>query len=262
MLVDYLFAEKRDGRALSPNWRERVVCPFCRMNNRQRLIAGLIRKVLRQDASTSRSVYFMEQVTPIFNWAEQEFPDHYIVGSEYLGDAYQGGTVIRGVRHEDAMNLSFESDSLDLIVSNDVYEHVPRPTKAFAECLRVLKPGGQMLMTIPFHSRADVSVARAVVEGGQISYLLPAEYHGNPVSTSGSLVFTDFGWDLLEEIRKAGFGDVAVELYASQYHGHYGLRFDRDPGEPSQTLDRTHFRGHRRLLLHRGHPHRRQDDNG
>lgn len=222
MLVDYLFAEKRNGQELVPNWRERVVCPFCGMNNRQRLVAGLIREILNKDDPSCRHVYFMEQVTPIFKWAEREFHNHNIVGSEYLGSAYQGGTVIRGVRHEDATNLNFESYSFDLVVSNDVFEHVPSSMKAFSECLRVLKPGGQMLMTIPFHSETDITVARAVSDGGQIRFLLPAEYHGNPVSTSGSLVFTDFGWDLLEEIRKTGFGDVVAEIYASQYYGHYG----------------------------------------
>lgn len=222
MLVDYLFAERRPGQALVPNWRERLECPFCGMNNRQRLIAGLVRKVLEKADGARRDVYFMEQVTPIFRWASRAFAGHSVVGSEYLDGELQGGAIRQGIRHEDAMNLSFANASFDLVVSNDVFEHVPDPFQAFAECARVLKPGGALLMTVPFHSGMDASAPRAVMDKGGIRFLLPPEYHGNPVSSSGSLVFTDFGWDMLEKIREAGFSDVSAELYASRYHGHCG----------------------------------------
>lgn len=222
MLVDYLFSQRVPGQKPVPNWRERLECPFCGMNNRQRLIAGLIKKILEQGESARKDIYFMEQVTPIFLWARKAFGEHNILGSEYLGDGLQAGTIKQGIRHEDAMNLSFADASLDLIVSNDVLEHVPNPFKAFSECARVLGHRGVLLMTVPFHSNMESSATRAVLGAEGIRYLLPPEYHGNPVSSKGSLVFTDFGWDLLEKIRDAGFGDVSVELYASRYYGHCG----------------------------------------
>ena len=120
------------------------------------------------------------------------------------------------------MNLSFDDDSLDLIVSSDVFEHVPDPYKAFAECARVLRPGGVMLVSIPFHSGSDSSVIRA--EWGQDGprHLLPPVYHGNPISAEGSLVYTDFGWDVLQSFQVAGFLDAIIEVYASAEFGHLG----------------------------------------
>ena len=144
------------------------------------------------------------------------------MGSEYLGYEYQSGQIIKGARHEDVMNLSFEDNSLDLIVSNDVFEHVPVPDKAFAECARVLRPGGVMLTTIPFHSGNDASVLRAKLNAEVLNHLLPPMFHGNPVSAEGSLVFTDFGWDVLGHMRMIGFTDVVVEVYADTEHGHLG----------------------------------------
>ena len=47
-------------------------------------------------------------------------------------------------------------------------------------------------------------------------------YHGNPVSADGSLVFTDFGWDILKEMQSSGFSDVSIEVYASAEFGHLG----------------------------------------
>jgi O-antigen biosynthesis protein len=219
-LVDMQSGGQRQNNGWHPNWRERLECPLCRMNNRQRLIATLINQKLAGEHT--KRIYFMEQVTPIYNWATTTFKNHHIIGSEYLGHHYEGGTVIKGIRHEDVENLSFSDGSLDLVVSNDVFEHVPNPAKAFAECARVLKSGGTLLATIPFYSNNDLSITRAKLVNGEIEHVLPPSYHGNPVSPEGSLVFTDFGWDVIKEIQAAGFSDVSVEVYASAELGHLG----------------------------------------
>lgn len=43
--------------------------------------------------------------------------------------------------------IPFERDSFDLVVSLDTIEHVPHPTGAVAELVRVLRPGGQLVLT-------------------------------------------------------------------------------------------------------------------
>lgn len=220
LLVDMQSGGRRVGDRWIPNWRERLVCPTCGMNNRQRLIAGLLEQEL--SGRSGLKVYFMEQVTPIFAWAQKRFSQHVLFGSEYLGHAYKGGTTINGLRHEDVEDLSFVDEEIDLIVSNDVFEHVPNPDRAFAECARVLCPGGVMLATIPFYVSSDASLVRARFVDGEIEYLLPPEYHGNPVSSNGSLVFTDYGWDLFDRLSDAGFGAAELELYGSRECGHLG----------------------------------------
>ncbi|MFH1112361.1 MAG: class I SAM-dependent methyltransferase [Pseudomonadota bacterium] len=219
-LVDMQSGGRKEGGRWTPNWRERLECPICRMNNRQRLMAALIKQML--EGKRNWRVYFMEHVTPIFNWACNTFRDHTIIGSEYLGYEYEGGSVVNGIRHEDAENLSFGNNELDLLISNDVFEHVPNVAKAFAECARVLKPGGVMLATIPFHSGNDDSVTRAKLVAGKLEHSLPPAYHGNPVSADGSLVFTDFGWDVIDDMRAAGFARVQIEIYGDDLYGHLG----------------------------------------
>ena len=191
------------------------------MNNRQRLVATLVKQELVD--KQAQHIYFMEQVTPIFRWANEVFgARHTITGSEYLGPQFGSGQTVRGVRHEDVENLSFADRELNLIVSNDVFEHVPNPAKAFNECARVLADGGSLLATIPFHVEYETSVARAQIVDGSIEHRLPPAYHGNPVSDLGSLVFTDFGWDVIDTMKEAGFADVTLELYASAEFGHLG----------------------------------------
>ena len=79
-----------------------------------------------------------------------------------------------------------------------------------------------MFVTIPFHCDNDESICRARVVRNQLQHILSPTYHGNPVSADGSLVFTDFGWDVLKEMRISGFSDACVELYASAEFGHLG----------------------------------------
>jgi len=57
---------------------------------------------------------------------------------------------------------------------------------------------------------------------GELECLLPEQYHGNPVSEKGSLVFYDFGWDILESCKAAGFNDAYLLSYYSLFYGHIG----------------------------------------
>ena len=49
------------------------------------------------------------------------------------------------VRMGDALDLPVESESADFVISNGVLNLAPDKQRAFAEVLRVLKPGGQFL---------------------------------------------------------------------------------------------------------------------
>ncbi len=146
-----------------------------------------------------------------------------VTGSEYLGPKFKPGTIVKGIRHEDLQHLSFADDSFDIIVSCEVFEHIPDPDQGLAETFRVLRPGGQLILTIPFFARNPASVRRAGLENGVLRYYLPKEFHYNPLSRNGSLVFTDFSWDLLARLHAAGFEDPRA-LYAwSAECGHLSL---------------------------------------
>ena len=247
--VDYQAGGNPDD---GPNWRERMVCPSCHMSNRQRLIASLVWQEIAQ-AETQQRIYLMEQTTPLYIWMRNRFKAHSITGSEYFGKRFESGTLITpfdfqaswnarhplrslwhrfilsyamirmgGIVHEDATGLSFGDKSLNIVVSDDVFEHIPSPEAAFAECARVLKPGGILFATIPFHSAADASVTRARVDAGEITHFLPETYHGNPISDRGSLVYTDFGWDIIDTMDACGFANTTVEVYRDVRCGHLG----------------------------------------
>lgn len=119
--------------------------------------------------------------------------------SQFL-PGFARGAVVDGVRNEDLRSLTFSDNSLDLLVTQDVLEHVPDPDSAFREIARVLRPGGLHLFTVPVYAKPTRERARQRPDG-TIELLDAPEYHGNPVDPNGSLVITEWGPDLLDRIR-------------------------------------------------------------
>jgi SAM-dependent methyltransferase len=48
--------------------------------------------------------------------------------------------------------IPFDDRSFDVVVANQVFEHIPQPRPAFAEIARVLKPGGTLIALFPDNS--------------------------------------------------------------------------------------------------------------
>ena len=52
---------------------------------------------------------------------------------------------------EDGENLPLENNSIDFVFSSEVIEHIYDIENAFLEISRILKPGGKLLLTTPYH---------------------------------------------------------------------------------------------------------------
>jgi SAM-dependent methyltransferase len=108
------------------------------------------------------------------------------------------------IRHEDLHALSFADESFDLVITSDIFEHVRRPMVAFAEIRRVLKTGGWHVFTVPVQAPIPAcSVARVDTSGDTDVHLLPPYYHGDGKGGK-SLVYTDFGQDLIASLEAIG----------------------------------------------------------
>lgn len=66
-------------------------------------------------------------------------------------------SAVPGTRHcavvADAFALPFASGSFDCVISSEVIEHVQDPAAFLAELLRVVKPGGQCVISTPYNER-------------------------------------------------------------------------------------------------------------
>lgn len=199
----------------SPNYREQMTCGDCRLNARNRAMIDLLeRRLVRLD---SPSIYLTEQVSPLYRWLKARCPD--VLGSEYVGER-TSARLLAWLRHlclrrerlnlADVTALNLATDSRDVLICCDVLEHVPDYPAALREFARVLRSGGWLLLTVPFMADTGQTVVRARIDAdGRVEHLLPSEYHEDTTSSQGVLAYYNFGWDLLERLRIAGFERAA-----------------------------------------------------
>jgi SAM-dependent methyltransferase len=168
----------------------------CRANLRYELIGSY----LREEFSTvsQLDVLELDPASPISNFLR----DARSYTSSFFRDNIAPGTRRKdGAVCQDITKLTYANESLDLIVSSDVLEHVPDAEAAFRETARVLRPGGAHVFTVPPRSKTR---RRAYVHEAQIVHLTHPEYHSDPLNPSGILTFWDYGPDLPAKIDTAG----------------------------------------------------------
>jgi len=202
-----------------PNLREGLVCE-CGLSNRNRLIYSAI--TLEKPSEPDMRIAILERTSTLYRRLQETFPQ--IIGSEYIGEGVPGGTLhtVGGlsVRHESITGLSFPSCSLDVIVHNDVLEHVFNYRKALEELHRVLRKGGSLIFTCPFFFMLNRELQKArILTDGSIEFLMEPEYHGDPINPQGALTFYHYGWGLLDDLIQCGFMDVRVGVNYDVFSG-------------------------------------------
>ena len=216
------FLEPLTGRCAAPasiksfdtNWREGLVLDG--INSRMRAVLRVIEKTFSPDEYPGLRIYAPEATTAFALRMRGIFPR--FIGSEYI-EGPDPRSALYPILFEDLTALSLPDDMFNLLTSNEVLDHVPDLDGALREMCRVLKRGGWHIGTHPFLFSTEKSQRRACIEGGEIVHLLEPEYHGNPMSIAGSLVFETPAWDILERCRRAGFSSSAMRFIVSESSG-------------------------------------------
>jgi len=220
------------------NLRETGTCAICRSKNRQRQIAYVLCAAISEQAGfsirrladlhrvASFSLYNTE-ATGALHAALLSLPGY--VASEYFGPERVPGEVVGGVQHEDLTNLSFPDCSFDVVLSSEVFEHIPEPYRAHREVWRVLRPGGRHIFTVPFHQTGYLDdVLAEPGEGDKPLIVRRALYHDDPLRPKGALVYTIFSLEMLIQLRRIGFRTYMYRLYRPLWGilGSNGLVFE------------------------------------
>jgi len=208
--------------AHTDNLRETILCHHCGANLRYQDVASVLLKVANSKKLTlidalsefsEMSIYLLESYGPIYDKLCR-LP--HFTCSEFFEDVAVGSSKGK-IRCEDVQNLSFPDEIFDIIITQDIFEHVAEPEKGFSEIHRVLKPGGFHITTIPFERSLDKNRKRATYANGEIVHILPPVCHGDAIRDG--LVFTDFGLELFDMMQDAGF---IVSKYETEYAGYRG----------------------------------------
>jgi len=195
--------------------REDLKCARCKSSSRQRAVIDYLARTF--PALGEMHVYEPSPTQPGTGYIRKHSSIH--TGSFY-------STAFHPERPDDLLiqdlqSLSFADDCFDLVVSQDVFEHIADPRKAFAEVSRVLKPGGSHVFTIPWYPDQKTE-PRAEMKDDKVHHLQAPEYHSDPYDYNGSLVFTRFGSDTTRIIMKSSGMQTSITKAEDYRKGIYG----------------------------------------
>jgi|GEM_PF-4587649 len=204
--------EPQEIEIVGENYRETI--KYNGTISRHRSVLFELKKYMEETGLRNNDIkiYSPEFITEFASFMRKHFP--FYVGSEL-------NPSIPEIPHQDLENLTFSDSSFDVVIYNDIFEHLWNIERAMMEIYRVLKAGGILIATFPFASFSEKTRIKArKLPNGQIEYLEPPEYHGDPLNPSeGSLVVSIPGWDIIDLAKSVGFSDAYICFYSSVRYG-------------------------------------------
>lgn len=184
--------------------RDYYVCIYCRSIPRNRAIIFVLEKFFPR--YRTMKIHESSPCGPASDKLRKECLNY--TPTHFYPDV-RPGDYKNGIRCEDLEEMTFEDNSFDLMITQDVLEHILTPDRAFKEIARILKPGGAHVFTVPVYDR-EKTLIRAVETPKGIEYPEEKQYHGNPIDEKGSLVTREWGKDIVRYIKEKSGLDTTV----------------------------------------------------
>lgn len=179
--------------------RDSLICPNCLSIPRERALMVTIEKHFPNWPELD-----IHESSPAARGTSNKLKAHckkYISSQYYPNQPF--GAIIDNCRNEDLERQTFSDSVFDIVVTQDVMEHIYNPERAFSEIARTLKKGGCHIFTVPIinkHCKTEVWATKG--NAGNPVFLKSPEYHGNPVDPKGSPVTMHWGFDIVDFIKE------------------------------------------------------------
>lgn len=176
--------------------RESYVCASCGSTSRDRMLVFALGLCL--GFSEPLAVWKPDpSITLLETSGYRGHPRFLRTAFRYLNLIYEG--VTEECLLADVASLPLRDESIDIVLSSDVFEHVRDDASGFSEIARVLRPGGYFILQVP--AVGELEQTRVLVEarGDEDVFLAPPEYHGEH-----TLVYRYYGNDIVDRLRALG----------------------------------------------------------
>lgn len=188
--------------------RDYFICDNCYSIPRERALMLTIEKYFPNWKDLD-----IHESSPVWRGASLRLKNNaknYIASQYYPNQPF--GSLVNDYVNQDLENQTFSDESFDIVISQDVMEHIYNPEKAFSEIARTLKKGGAHIFTVPIinkHKKTEVWAVKGA-DGNPIFTKEP-EWHGNPVDSKGSPVTMHWGFDIVNTIKESSGIDTTIE---------------------------------------------------
>jgi len=204
--------------------RNNMVCPFCLSTSRKRHVAKMIIDIYFKYLSSIADIPKQNRDIQIYNTSINDSFSKYLKDYEFyicseLYPNIEPGTKIEDrIFCQDLQNLKFPNDFFDIVITEDVFEHVRDHIKGFEEIYRVLRKKGYHIFTVPFLFNRQTLVL-VDTSDKEDKYLVPVQYHRDPFR--GEIIaYRTFGIDIFELLESIGFNTtIHLSQYSDQKHG-------------------------------------------
>jgi len=138
---------RKNANAINANqviagYGENILCPACLSTARERLVIAILKNPV---ATTGKKILHFSPEKNIYAWLKKA---NDITTADLEPLFY---TRIDGeIKKEDATNLSYPDNHFDMVIANHILEHIPDDRRAMKELFRILKPGGQAILQVPY----------------------------------------------------------------------------------------------------------------
>lgn len=185
--------------------RSHYQCSLCRSVPRYRAMMNVLQIVVPHYKSLK-----VHEASPGGALSNKLSKECKVTYSQLYPDVPLGTVLQNGMHCQNLECMTYENESIDLFITQDVFEHVLDPITAFSEIHRVLRPGGFHVFTVPYYG-SQKTFTRVKKIGDEIVYYAEKVYHEGGPGGTPSLVVTDWGYDICDIIEDSS--GMKTEIY-------------------------------------------------
>lgn len=214
---------KMDSFESNSAWfRDNFKSKHCNTQPRERALAFVLANLLPQFRQATKVHESSPNSFGLSAKLKELFGKDMYVSSQYSFTKNCGKAA--NARNDIALDLEnqhcIKNETFDIIITQDVFEHIYDTDKAFREIGRTLKPGGFHVFTVPLTSKQFGTFRAAQkTDTGSVKLYAPPEIHGNPMGKGGSLLTMQWGYDIIQYIELASGMKTKVVYVESEMMG-------------------------------------------